>query len=80
MPLYCTMVNSCRQIGSYLIRSYRAQGGAFAGLGRQTRSTVPPPAPKSRDAANALAGGELGLDRRNLVCRFCLSARRQSVK
>ena len=34
----------------------------------------------ARDAANALAGGELGLDRRNLVCRFCLSARRQSVK
>ena len=32
MPLYCTMVNSCRQIDSYLIRSYRAQGGAFARL------------------------------------------------
>ena len=32
MPLYCTMVNSCRQIGSYLIRSYRTQGGAFARL------------------------------------------------
>ena len=24
MPLYCTMVNACRQIGGYPIRSYRA--------------------------------------------------------
>ena len=26
MPLYCTMVNACGQIGGYPIRSYRAPG------------------------------------------------------
>ena len=34
----------------------------------------------ARAFIRAVLVGELGLDRRNLVCRFCLSARRQSVK
>jgi len=34
----------------------------------------------ARAFIRAVLVGELGLDRRNLVCRFCLSARSQSVK